>query len=163
MARVEGKGTLYHLVPQMRHREGIDCLRVFVLLLLIPLLSCSGPEANVPASNPAAQLQNIPSAIREKYEKVKQKDWQNPYLIVRTDGIGLVDLANNEIHILKPNDVAAALADLPSTAWPLGRVVAIEQKAGTSDQEKTSLRTTRALLAGTLQDLRVDVFWITPR
>lgn len=89
-----------------------------------------------------------------------KKDWPNPHLIVRQDGIGLVDLANNEIHILKPNDVGAALAQLPPTAWPFGRVVGVEQKSGSSDQEKANLRATRALLVGTLQDLKVEVYWI---
>ena len=27
--------------------------------------------------------------------------WKNPYLVVREDGIGFLDLSNREIHILK--------------------------------------------------------------
>ena len=145
--------------------EEIDFLRVFPLLLAVGLLlSCSRPDRSVPpAPDPVVQLRAIPAASRDNYEKAARKDWPNPHLIIRPNGIGLLDLANSEIHILKPDEVPSALAQLPSAAWPLGRVVAVEQKTGTSDQEKTNLRTTRALLLGTLQDLKVDVFWITPR
>ena len=139
-----------------------DRLRLIAVLLITSAgLSCSRPDTNAaPAPDSAAQLQSIPAASREKYETVAKKDWPNPHLIVRQDGIGLVDLANNEIHILKPNDVGAALAQLPPTAWPFGRVVGVEQKSGSSDQEKANLRATRALLVGTLQDLKVEVYWI---
>ena len=89
------------------------------------------------------------------------KNWRNPYLIVREDGIGLLDLANNEIHILKPDEIPAVLAALPDSAWPYGRVVAIQESgvAG-SDAGKVQIRKNRALLAGTLEALKVAITWV---
>jgi hypothetical protein len=103
-------------------------------------------------------LQAIPAAVPEKYRKTSPRDWKNPTLIVRDDGIGLLDLANNEIHILKPEEVPAALADLPVTSWPLGRVVVVQMKAvGSNDEAKARMRKNRALLIGTLDNVKVAI------
>jgi len=138
-------------------------LRLLVLfLLLVSLLSCSpsGSAPTQPVSDPAARLQAIPAASPEKYHNMKNmRDWKNPTLIVREDGIGLLDLANHEIHILKPEDVPTALANLPSSAWPYGRVVAVQLNAMVSDAEKDKIRMreNRALLIGTLESLKITV------
>ena len=85
-------------------------------------------------------------------------DWKNPYLVVREDGIGFVDLSNREIHILKPEEIPAELVALPSGAWPYGRVVLVAQAIpkDPSDQTKVELRKNRALLLGTLKELDVQ-------
>jgi hypothetical protein len=136
-------------------------LRRFTVILLLALLpSCVRPPQNVaPTLDPAARLQAIPAAAPEKYRKMtNMREWKNPTLIVREDGIGLLDLANNEIHILKPEEVPNALADLPASAWPYGRVVVIRPKAGVSTEEgKVRLRKNRALLIGTLDNLKVAI------
>ena len=87
------------------------------------------------------------------------RDWKNPTLIVREDGIGLLDLANREIHILKPEEVPAALAHLPASAWPYGRVVVIQGNgvAGGTEEGKVRMRANRALLIGTLDSLKVAI------
>jgi hypothetical protein len=84
--------------------------------------------------------------------------WKNPYLVVREDGIGYVDLSNREIHILKPEEVPAELASLASSAWPYGRVVLVAQAVpkNPTDQTKAELRKNRALLLGTLKELDVQ-------
>jgi len=90
------------------------------------------------------------------------KNWKNPYLIVRDDGIGLLDLSNNEIHLLKPEDVPAALAALPTSAWPYGRVVAVQENGVGRPTEayKIQTRRNRALLAGTLEGLKIEINWV---
>ena len=77
---------------------------------------------------------------------------------LRDDGIGMVDLSNHEIHILKPEEIPAELASLGSDAWPYGRVVLIAQAVpkSPSDQTKVDLRKNRALLLGTLKQLDVQ-------
>ena len=92
------------------------------------------------------------------------KDWKNPYLIVREDGIGLLDLSNNEILILKPAEVPAALAALPPSAWPYGRVVAVQEgkMSGNPESSKVQIRKNRALLAGTLEELKIAIHWLSP-
>ncbi len=85
--------------------------------------------------------------------------WRNPQLVVREDGIGLVDAENHEVHILKPEQVPAELVSLPETAWPYGRVVLVSQAvpADTSEPTKAKLRENRGLLMGTLKELQVQV------
>jgi hypothetical protein len=114
-------------------------------------------------ADPATRLQSIPAPNVEKYRGMTDmKDWKNPYLIVREDGIGLLDLANHEIHILKPEDVPAALADLPPSAWPYGRVVVVTLNGvvSGSKQGEIRMRENRALLAGTLESLKVTINWV---
>ncbi len=86
-------------------------------------------------------------------------DWKNPYFVVRDDGIGFVDLANHEVHILTPEQIPAELAALPLDAWPYGRVVLVTEAAPKipSDQAKAELRKNRGLLAGTLKQLEVEM------
>jgi hypothetical protein len=138
-------------------------LRLFVLFLILGAwLACSRPSntAAAPPPDPSSRLQAIPAAAPEKYRNAAKKDWPNPHLIIRAGSIGLVDLANHEIHVLKTDDVVAALANLPPSAWPYGRVVAVEQNAGATEEEKSDIRKNRALLAGTLESLKVAIYWM---
>ena len=135
-----------------------------VFLLLAGLISCVETAAPpTPPPDPAAVLQAIPDASPEKSRNVRDvKDWKNPYLMVREDGIGLLDLANHEIHILKPDEVPAALANLPASAWPYGRVVVVVENGSRSgtEESKVRMRKNRALLAGTLASLKVAINWV---
>jgi len=133
--------------------------------MLSVVSSCSPPVTTrqTAPDDPATRLQAIPAANSEKYRgMVDRRDWKNPYLIVREDGVGLLDLANHEIHILKPEDVIAALANLPPSAWPYGRVVAAQESGVVSGSEegKIRMRKNRALLAGTLESLKVAINWV---
>jgi hypothetical protein len=84
--------------------------------------------------------------------------WKNPYLLVRGDGIGLVDLANSEIHMLKPEQIPGKLGSLPSSAWPYGRVVLVAEGVpkDPTEQTKADVRKNRALLLGTLKELDIQ-------
>lgn len=94
-----------------------------------------------------------------KYPSISDMSgWKNPYLVVRDDGVGIVDLSNRELHMLKPEEIPAELVSLPSSAWPYGRVVLVAQAVpkSPSDQTKADLRKNRALLLGTLKELDVQ-------
>ena len=105
-------------------------------------------------------LESIPAPDPSKYPNFSDlTGWKNPYLVVREDGIGFVDLSNREIHVLKQEEIPAELVALPSSAWPYGRVVLVAQAVpkNPSEQTKADLRKNRALLLGTLKDLDVQV------
>jgi len=86
-------------------------LRLTALLLLTLLCaSCTGP-VNGSTSNP--RLLALPAANPAIYKKVDLKAWKNPYVIVRTDGVGLLDVTNNEEHLMKSDELTDALAQLP--------------------------------------------------
>jgi hypothetical protein len=134
------------------------------VILLAALTACSKPEAPAPPAAADAKqptgLERIAEPDPAKYPKFHDlSQWKNPQLVVREDGIGLVDMANHEIHILKLEQVPAELVSLSESAWPYGRVVLVSQAAPTdaSEQAKARLRENRGLLMGTLKELQVQV------
>ena len=88
------------------------------------------------------------------------KSWRNPYLIVKTDGLWLLDVSNNEERPLNPDQLLDALAALPASAWPNGRVVAVQEGTANSDADRVALRKNRAILAGTLEGAKVLINWV---
>lgn len=156
------------LLKGRKPRPGAPSKRAFRLselitltLLLASPLACSKPPQPEPQSTVRQQtgLESIPAPDPKKYPPFgKLSSWQNPYFVVREDGIGFVDLSNREIHILKLEEIPAQLASLPSSAWPYGRVVLVAQAVpkDASDQTKVILRENRALLLGTLKELDVQ-------
>jgi hypothetical protein len=138
-----------------------DVVRAPVTFILLgALAACSKPAQPGPAqASQLATLESIPAPDPTKYPVVRDMvHWQNPYLVVREDGIGLVDLANSEIHLLKPDEVPGRLVSLPSSAWPYGRVVLVAENVpkDPTEQTKADVRKNRALLLGTLKELDVQ-------
>jgi hypothetical protein len=140
-------------------------LRRSALAVTVALLaSCAKPPSapQEAAASPEARIQQIPPADSGKYAAVRDmKTWRNPYLIVRVDGVGLLDVSNNEQQIVDPDKLPEALAKLPTSAWPYGRVVAIQEiGAASSEADKAKLRKNRALAAGALESMKVLISWV---
>jgi hypothetical protein len=132
---------------------------------LAALAACSGPPQVSSQSSPgmtaAARLQQIPAADPQKFGQARNmKSWRNPYLIVKTDGLWLLDVSNNEERPLNPDQLLDALAALPASAWPNGRVVAVQEGTANSDADRVALRKNRAILAGTLEGAKVLINWV---
>ena len=148
--------------PMCLWRTALPCLITF--LALQTLVGCSKAPNATSSAEPEAQketgLESIPAPDPSKFPKfANMSEWKNPYFVVRDDGIGLVDLSNHEIHILTPEQIPAELVSLGSSAWPYGRVVLVTQAVpkDATDQSKTEIRKNRALLAGTLKELNVQM------
>jgi hypothetical protein len=133
-----------------------------VLAIGLILGACSARQNASEASNAAVRLQAIPAADAAKYERIRNmKNWRNPYLIIRTDGVGLLDPADNAEIILKPDDLLGALARLPASAWPYGRVVAASENAiRSSEQDGVAIRRNKGIVGGILQGAHVAVDWV---
>ena len=154
---VDGGSFVPKIVPEL--------LKTTVIFILVgALVACSKPPQ--PDASTASQvrqptgLERIPLPDPIKYPPVRNMSgWQNPYLIVREDGIGFLDLSNREIHLLTQEEVPAELVALPLSAWPYGRVVLVAQAIpkNPSADTKANLRKNRALLLGTLKELDVQV------
>jgi len=138
----------------------------FVLFLPVVLMSLSlaACERQNPPPPPdaATVLQSITPADAAKYPPAG-KHWGNPYLVIRADAVGmLTGIAANEEQILKPQEILPALAQLPASAWPYGRAVAIlvDEKANAPEAEKVALRRNRGIVAGYLESAHVAIRWI---
>lgn len=133
---------------------------VVIFLLGLSLLACTSQQ-KASAPDPAAILRSLPVADPGKYQHVEMRSWRNPYLILRADGIALLDPADNAEIQLKPNEMLSALAALPASAWPYGRVVAIaESRTTTLEQESVSIRRNKGIVGGMLESARVAIDWV---
>lgn len=141
---------------------GFALLLALIVAMSFSLVACSRHDVP-PAPDASALLQDIAAPNPEKYPTQDNKHWGNPYLVIRADAIGLLSgAAANEEQMLKPEEVLPALAHLPASAWPYGRVVAIlvQEKPTASEQEKIALRRSRGIVAGDLESAHVAIHWI---
>jgi hypothetical protein len=89
------------------------------------------------------------------------KNWRNPYLIVRADDIALFDSADNAEIMLKPDELLPALARLPASNWPYGRVVAAAtDRINASEQQAIAVRRNKGIVGGLLLGAHVAVKWV---
>jgi hypothetical protein len=148
-------------------RRGYVSLWLLELLILTDILTsfaaCERQSAP-PTPDAAALLQNVAPADASKYPSPRQaKHWSNPYLVIRTDRVGLLtSVVVNEEQLLKPDEVVSALAQLPQSAWPYGRAVAIvvDEKPASSEKDKIALRRNRGIVEGDLEAAHVAIRWI---
>lgn len=133
----------------------------FLVLAVSVLISCT-QKPPVLAPDPQAILQTIPAPDSAQYDRIRDmKSWRNPYLIVRSDGVALLDTADSAEIILKPDEVLPALAKLPHSSWPYGRVVAAaESETKTSEQDGVALRKNKGIMGGILEGAHVAVKWV---
>jgi len=133
----------------------------WTLILLAALAGCSTQPAPKDP-DPQAILQSIPAADTSQYDHIRDmKTWRNPYLIIRSDGVALYDIADSAEIILKPDELLPALAKLPSSNWPYGRVVAAtENNVRSSEQDGVAIRRNKGILGGLLQDAHIAVKWV---
>lgn len=104
----------------------------------------------------------IPAADSASYNHIEDmKKWRNPYLIVRSDGVALLDSADNAEIILKPDELLPSLARQPPSNWPYGRVVAAAENNRTgSEQDAIAIRRNKGIVGGILDGAHVAVKWV---
>jgi hypothetical protein len=133
----------------------------FVLMMSFSLAACSRQTAPPPPDS-ATILQAITAADPAKYPP-ETKHWSNPYVVIRPDAVGLLtSVTADEEQILKPDEVLKTMAQLPASAWPYGRAVAIlvDEKPTSTEQDKIALRRNRGIVAGDLEGAHVAINWI---
>jgi hypothetical protein len=132
-----------------------------VCVLLVGMIACTQQNASS-GPDPQTILQALPAPDHAQYDRIQDmKQWRNPYLIVRADGVALYDSADSAEIILKPEEVLASLAKLPSSDWPYGRVVAAtETSTRTSEQDGVAIRRNKGIIGGMLEEAHVVVKWV---
>ena len=103
-------------------------------------------------------LQNrIPKPDPKKYHALQDaRDWKNPYLIVRRDGIEIVGVtpAGEAIPV---DSVPGVLKGLPDSAWPYGLVVAVQDIGLVSEGDPPRIEANRRRLLILLKKLGIAV------
>jgi hypothetical protein len=151
----------------VRFSDGWEFKRATLGAVLISTIigwtACTRQSAATPP-DAATLLQSIASGDSSKYPSLQEsKHWGNPYLVIRADKVGLLSgVAASEEVLLKPEEVLNALAQLPPSAWPYGRAVAIlvDEKRASSETDKIALRKNRGIVEGDLQGAHVAIRWI---
>ena len=108
---------------------------------------------------PPRSLQNrISKPDPKKYHSVQDaKDWKNPYLIVRRDGIEIVGMTPVG-QAVSVESVPVTLEKLPDSAWPYGLVVAVQDMGILSREKDPALiEANRAKLLNLLKEFGIAV------
>lgn len=101
--------------------------------------------------------QRIPRAEPAKYRQVQDgKDWKNPYLMVRRDGVEIVGVTPAS-HAVPVDLVEAELERLPPSAWPYGLVVAVQDVGIMAVGDEPRVLANRAKLLAVLKRLGIQV------
>jgi len=83
---------------------------------------------------PANDLSSIPAPKPAMFSDVRNaSEWKNPYLIVAADHIEMIPSRKR----IAFGELEATLLSLPRSAWPYGRIVAL-QPSGLADHAKAS-------------------------
>jgi len=124
------------------------------------------------------EIQQIPLPSKSRYLAVKTLTaWENPYITVQggmvTLHVTLADANTSTLGsggILRPvgarrqdlnvrtADLASAINAIPQTAWPYGRVVAVEEAHNTPAAARPEVRRNEETAMKTLNDIGVVVY-----
>jgi hypothetical protein len=131
------------------------------LCAAITFVSCSQPTSmQKVADTGTSPLKNrIPPPDPNKYRSVMDaRDWQNPYLMVRANGIDARPIsAATDVSTMTPADVVAYLEKLPSIAWPYGLVVAVSENGVRAPGRDERIKRNREELVRFLEGAGVKV------
>lgn len=131
------------------------------LCAAIAFVSCSQPTnvQRVADTGTSALKNRIPPPDPNKYRSVRDaRDWQNPYLMVRANGIDARPIsAATETPTMSPADVVAYLEKLPSMAWPYGLVVAVQENGVRAPGDDARIKRNREELVRLLENAGIRV------
>ncbi len=104
---------------------------------------------------------SIPKADPKKYKSIHDaKDWANPYLIVRAEGVEVVSKAIAKGRkVIATKELSKTLAALPVSAWPYGKVVAVQEIGIRSGKDDERIKQNKEAVKAALKGLDVAVEW----
>ena len=144
----------------------------------MPGASDNAAEQRAQLEQVRTEISQIPLPSKSRYLAVKSlTSWENPYLTVQgamvTVHVTLADANTSNLGtggILRPvgarrqdlnvrtADLAAALNAVPESAWPYGRVIAIEEAHDAPASARPQLRRNMETAMKTLNDIGVVVY-----
>ena len=107
------------------------------MAIILLILAASGSTAFMQGS--AAKAGGLDPRIKppaaQRYKAVRDaRKWENPYLMVGPDSIVVRAKGLAGLKIVPVEDLEQTLTELPVTAWPYGRVVAVQENGNRADQ-----------------------------
>ena len=104
------------------------------IVAIVVLSTSAAGVLPVPRQESVPQTRQLDSrigpAVPERYKPVRDaKDWANPYLVIRPDGIEVVKGLASGRKTVPAADLERTLIELPLTAWPYGKVVAVSESS----------------------------------
>jgi hypothetical protein len=113
----------------------------------------------MPATDQSGELNpGIPAAQPAKFKSVRDaKDWANPYLVVHRDAIEVVSKATSSRKLVSLADLQQTLIDLPTSAWPYGRVAAVQVLGLHGPRDEGPLKELTHAVENTLRKLRIRI------
>jgi hypothetical protein len=122
--------------------------KVLAILLSAPItfISCAQPTVTrgVAKTESHALKSQIPAPDPGKYHSILEaRNWQNPYLIVRANGIDVRPIS--------------AVTQVPTIAWPYGLVVAVSENGVRVAGDDARIKRNREELVGLLKNAGVTV------
>jgi hypothetical protein len=130
-------------------------------LFVLTLSACTRPAQPSRDQDAAAKLAALPAIRGDQYRTMQDlKAWRNPYLIIRADGVGLLDVSSHEEHRLKLEELPDALASLPLSAWPYGRVVALQEASPQTTGDTSRIKDNRGKVAAALHSLQIVINYV---
>ena len=124
------------------------------------------------------QIEQIPPPSKTRFMAVHNFDsWENPYLTMQAGSMQLhVTLADantttygvggmlrpvgarRQVLTIYPEKLGEAMTAIPQSAWPYGRVVAVEEAHKTPASAEPAVRRTMETAVATLSDLGIVVY-----
>jgi hypothetical protein len=137
-----------------------------------------GSEQRAVANTQREQLDMIPPPSKNRYMVVRSMEsWQNPYITVQpgmlelhvtladanpspvgAGGMLRPEAARRQVLNISFDKLGEAMAAIPQTAWPYGRVIAIEEAHKTPAKAEPAVRRAMEMAVGTLSDLGIVVY-----
>ncbi len=124
------------------------------------------------------QVQMIPPPSKNRYMAVHSYDgWENPYITVQPSMVTIhvlladanttpfgaggmlrpVGARREEVNV-SPEKLGEAMSSIPQSAWPYGRVVAVEEAHKTPAKQEPVVRRNMEATVGTLNDLGIVAY-----
>jgi hypothetical protein len=105
--------------------------RTLALIVLGMAVLWTGCHRNEMTIQHVGSLAEIPAPMPELYVHIQDyAHWKNPYLSVLPDGVGIQCLAVAFTKKVPVGALHQTLLSLPLSAWPYGRVVALQAGGG---------------------------------
>ena len=147
-------------------------VRVLVLALIVVASSCArskkmSPPNAVQQQNKISGFAKLPPLTRLEASAIAQSvntvdKWKNPFLVIRPEGIEFDTGGGTDgDHIVSISNLREALTDLPPEAWPLGRIVAVQEIGIRSGQQKDNeaIARNREAVREILESLKIAANW----